>query len=65
MLDDLHQIRCHVFITLQNSWLHDDLLCVIEGCIQKFPDWVDNEIYAYLYYYSLRSNTKGCGGKTH
>jgi hypothetical protein len=24
-----------------------------------------NEIYAYLWYYSLRSNTKGYGGKTH
>jgi hypothetical protein len=36
----------------------------IRGCIQKFPDWVDNEIYAYLSYYSLRSNTKGYGGKT-
>jgi hypothetical protein len=28
----------------------------IQGCIQKFPDWVDNEI---------TSNTKGYGGKTH
>jgi hypothetical protein len=37
----------------------------IRGCIQKFPDWVDNEIYAYLWYYSLRSNTKGYGGKIH
>jgi hypothetical protein len=35
------------------------------GFIQKFPDWVDNEIYAYLWYYSLRNNTKGCGCKTH
>jgi len=25
----------------------------IRGCIQKFPDWVDNEIFAYLRYYSL------------
>jgi hypothetical protein len=24
-----------------------------------------NDIYAYLRYYSLRSNTKGYGGKTH
>jgi hypothetical protein len=24
-----------------------------------------NEIYAYFWYYSLRSNTKGYGGKTH
>jgi hypothetical protein len=34
------------------------------GCIQKFPDWVDNEIYAYKNKHSLRSNTKGYGGKT-
>jgi hypothetical protein len=33
------------------------------GCIQKFPDWVDKEIYAYLWYYSLKSNTKGYGRK--
>jgi len=25
----------------------------IRVCIQKFPDWVDNEIYAYLWYCSL------------
>jgi hypothetical protein len=25
------------------------------GCIQKFPDSVDNEIYAYLCFYSLLS----------
>jgi len=37
----------------------------VRGYIQKFPDWVDNEIYAYLRNYSLRSNTKGYGGKTH
>jgi hypothetical protein len=29
----------------------------------KFPDWVDNEINNYKH--SLRSNTKGYGGKTH
>jgi hypothetical protein len=40
-------------------------LQVIWGCIQKFPDWVDNEIYAYNNKHSLRSNTKGYGGKTH
>jgi hypothetical protein len=33
--------------------------------IQKFPVWVDNEIYAYNNKHSLRSNTKGYGGKTH
>jgi len=35
----------------------------VRGCIQKFPDWVDNEIYAYFSYYLLRSNTKDYGGK--
>jgi hypothetical protein len=33
--------------------------------MQKFPDWVDNEIYTYLWYYLLRSNTRGYGGKTY
>jgi hypothetical protein len=33
------------------------------GCIQKFPDWVDNEIKNNKH--SLRSNTKGYGAKTH
>jgi hypothetical protein len=37
----------------------------LRGCIQKFPDWVDNEIYAYNNKHSLRSNTKGYGDKTH
>jgi hypothetical protein len=32
--------------------------------IQKFPDWVDKEIYAYNKH-SLKSNRKGYGGKTH
>jgi len=35
------------------------------GRIQSFPDWVDNEMYAYNNKHSLRSNTKGSGGKTH
>jgi hypothetical protein len=35
------------------------------GRIQKFPDWVDNEIYAYNNKHSLRSNTKGYGDKPH
>jgi hypothetical protein len=47
------------------------LLCVcvcvfashVRGCIQKVPDWVDNEIDAYNYKHSLRSNAKGYGGK--
>jgi hypothetical protein len=37
----------------------------LRGCIHKFPDWVDNEIYAYNNKHSLRSNIKGYGGKTH
>jgi len=32
----------------------------IRGCIQKFPDWVDNERNNK---HSFRSNTKGYGGK--
>jgi hypothetical protein len=38
-------------------------LCLNRGSIQKFPDWVDNEINNNKH--SLRSNTKGYGGKTH
>jgi hypothetical protein len=45
------------------------LNCFMEEFIrrynQKFPDWVDNEIYAYNNKHTLRSNTKGYGGKTH
>jgi hypothetical protein len=57
----LHYLR-YIFIKV--------VLCEISeygrmrGCIQKFPDWVDNEIYAYNNKHSLRSNIKGCGGKT-
>jgi hypothetical protein len=35
------------------------------GRVQNFPDWIDNEIYAYNNKHLLRSNTKGYGGKTH
>jgi hypothetical protein len=38
-------------------------LSIIRGCNQKFPDRVDNEINNNKH--SLRSNTKGYGGKTH
>jgi hypothetical protein len=46
--------------------LSDNLLQYlnIQGCIQMFPDWVDNDIYAYNKL-SLRSNTKRYGSKTH
>jgi hypothetical protein len=36
----------------------------LRGCIQKFQDLVDNEINNNNEH-SLRSNTKGYGGKTH
>jgi hypothetical protein len=36
---------------------------LLQGCIQKFPRWVDNEIYANNNKHSLRTNTKGYGGK--
>jgi len=37
----------------------------IERCIHKFPGWVDNKIYTYLWYYSLLSHSKGYSDKTH
>jgi hypothetical protein len=37
----------------------------IRGCMQKFPDLVDNEICTYNSKHSLLSNTKGYGGKIH
>jgi hypothetical protein len=37
----------------------------IWGFIQKFPDWVDNEINNSNNKHSLRSNTKVYGSKTH
>jgi hypothetical protein len=36
----------------------------VRGCIQKFPNWVDNEINNNNKH-SLSSNTKGYGSKTH
>jgi hypothetical protein len=37
----------------------------IRACIQKCPDWVDNEINNNKNKHSLRSNTKDDGSKTH
>jgi hypothetical protein len=38
----------------------------VQGCIQTFPNWVDYEINNNnKNKHSLRSNTKGYGGKTH
>jgi hypothetical protein len=59
-----------VFLTVQHMdfkahvyyyWYRFDYLDM-RGCNQKFPDWLDNEIYAYNNKHSLRSNTKGYGG---
>jgi len=36
---------------------------IIRECIQKFPDWVENDVYAYLLHFSFRCNTKGYGDK--
>jgi hypothetical protein len=44
--------------------LYQIILIFIRGCNQKFPDRVDNKIYAYNNKHSSRSNTKGYGGKT-
>jgi hypothetical protein len=50
-------VFCYNFVTGVDVYLR--------GCIQKFADWVDSEIYAYNNKHLLRSNTKGYGGKTH
>jgi hypothetical protein len=49
-------------VTMDAAWSSETL---IRGCIQKFPDWVDDEIYGYNNKHSLRNNTKGYGGKSH
>jgi hypothetical protein len=41
------------------------IILQMRGCIKKFPDYVDNEINNNKNKHSLRSNTKGYGGKTH
>jgi hypothetical protein len=43
-----------------------EIVIYVRGCIQKFLDWDYNEImYNNNNKYSLRSNTKGYGSKTH
>jgi hypothetical protein len=37
----------------------------IRGCIEKFPDWVSEEIYAYNNKHSLRATQSVYGGKTY
>jgi hypothetical protein len=48
---------------LEFNYLKCNLL--VRGFIQKFLDWVDNEISNSNNKHSLRSNTKGYGDKTH
>jgi len=50
-------------LLLSCTWVAGSSFSIIRGCIPKFPDWVCNEIYAYNNKQSLRSNTKGYGGK--
>jgi hypothetical protein len=52
------------FPTLKHS-TNSALLWDLQGCIQKFPDSVDNKIEAYNNKHLLRSNTKSYGSKTH
>jgi hypothetical protein len=66
---DLHKIQSQYWRTPQSeclSSIHNDLKkwkLQIRGYIRQFPDWVDNEINNNKH--SLRSNTKGYGGKIH
>jgi hypothetical protein len=55
-------IQFYIYISVVDNHLPDPSY---RGCIQKFSDWVDNEIYAYNNKHSLGSNTKGHGDKTH
>jgi hypothetical protein len=55
----------HYYSCLEITLPTDSPGCDIRGCIQNYPDRVDNEIYAYNNKYALRNNTKGYGGKTH
>jgi len=42
-----------VFIAVSDTFIHNNtkrnysFRPILRGCVQKFPDWVDNEIYAY------------------
>jgi hypothetical protein len=43
--------------------LHQRNFDEMQEVIQKFSDWADNEMNNNKH--SLRSNTKGCGDRTH
>jgi hypothetical protein len=58
--------ECRIIMSDVSRWIrkeavvvHSKLFTHLRGCIQKFPDWVDKEIYAYNNKHSLRSNTSG------
>jgi hypothetical protein len=53
----------HIFFFLRSAHQWRSYL-ELRRCIQKFPEWVGNEINNNNKH-SLRSNTKGYGGKTH
>jgi hypothetical protein len=57
-------IALHAHITKEHHFRMQPYL-KIQGCIQKFLDWVDNKINNDDNKHPLRSNTKGYGGKTH
>jgi hypothetical protein len=48
-----------------NKYIEGSCNIQVRVCIQKFPDWADEAIYAYKNKHSLRSNMKGYGSKTH
>jgi hypothetical protein len=50
----------YVYLSQMGSYIQ---FMFVRGCIQKFPDWADNEI-TNNNKHSLRSNAKGYGGKT-
>jgi hypothetical protein len=52
----------HAVLTNTNSM---DTVHMLRRCIEKFPDWVGNEMNNCNNKHSLRSNTKDYGGKTH
>jgi hypothetical protein len=56
--------RAHTH-THTHTYIYIYIYIYIRGCIQKFPDWVDEEINNNNNKHSLRSNTKGYGGKIH
>jgi hypothetical protein len=63
-----HNAACHhdMMFSITGSLILSAVLQVyIRGYIQKFPDWVDNEMYAYKNKHSFRSNAKDYGDKTH